>query len=203
MQLEIELKLTINPNDAKQLSQHPFILQHLQGAPHYYDLVSTYFDTPDQRLRKHGWSLRVREWNGEHIQTLKSAGKQIGDLHHRHEWDQPINDTKPDIQLFTNDQLRQQIIEIINDQPLIVLFTTQFKRTQWDLSFADGALIELVLDLGEVVTEHTSDPIHEIELELKKGDPTKLYEIADALRKTIPLTVETRSKAQRGYELCK
>jgi len=201
MELEIELKLTIDPTDTTLVSQHPFILEHLHSAPQYYDLVSIYFDTPDQRLRKHGWSLRVREWNSQYIQTLKSAGEQIGDLHHRHEWDQPISDTTPNIELFAHNELRQKIIALIDNQPLIVLFKTEFKRTQWDLSFTDGAFVELVLDIGVVSTNTIQTPINEIELELKKGTPSKLYEIADVLRKTIPLTVETRSKAQRGYEL--
>lgn len=203
MHLEIELKLTIDPAHAKELEQHPFILEHLHGGLQHYHLISTYYDTPDLRLRKHGWSLRVREWNGEHVQTLKSAGEQIGDLHHRHEWDQPIIGTVPQIEFFKDEKLRQEVNAIIADQPLQIIFKTEFKRTQWDLKFTDGGFVELVLDLGEVSTGQIHNPINEIELELKTGDPAKLYEIADVLRKTIPLTVETRSKAERGYQLCK
>lgn len=203
MQLEIELKLKITPEDAKQLDHHPFILEHLQGDPQYYDLVSTYFDTPDHRLQNNGWSLRVREWDGQHVQTLKSAGEQLDDLHHRHEWDQPIEGTTPNLQLFADNQLREQIMQLIGEQPLLVLFKTKFIRKQWDLKFPDGAFVELVLDLGEVDTGTTRDPLNEIELELKTGEPTKLNEIANVLRQTIPLTVETRSKAERGYRLCK
>ena len=36
-------------------------------------LVSTYFDTPKQRLRRHGLTLRVRNSDGEFRQTVKSA----------------------------------------------------------------------------------------------------------------------------------
>lgn len=202
MQLEIELKLTIRPEDASLFDQHPFILEHLQGQPQYYDLVSTYFDTSDHRLQKNGWSLRVREWGGQYIQTLKSAGEQIEDLHHRHEWDQPIEGTTPNLQWFTQNELREHITRLIGDQPLITLFKTKFIRKQWDLKFPDGAFVELVLDLGEVDTGTRRDALHEIELELKTGNPNKLNEIADILRQTIPLTVETRSKAERGYRLC-
>jgi inorganic triphosphatase YgiF len=202
MQLEIELKLTIHPENAKLLDQHPFILGHLASTPQYYDLLSTYFDTTDCCLQKNGWSLRVREWDGQYIQTLKSSGKQIDDLHHRHEWDQPIQDTNPNLELFENNALRQQITQLIHQKPLVVLFQTRFIRKQWDLKFPDGAFVELVLDQGKVTTNNHHEPISEIEIELKTGNPNKLNEIADILRQTIPLTVETRSKAERGYQLC-
>ena len=35
----------------------------------------------------------------------------------------------------------------------------------------------------------------------EQGDSQQLYTIAEQLKSTIPLTVETRSKAERGYLL--
>jgi triphosphatase len=146
-------------------------------------------------------SLRIREAGGRTIQTLKTTGKQQGQLHHRHEWDQPIDSTHPTIHAFKDKDISKRLDRIIGKQPLIELFHTNFKRTQWNLMTEDNTQIELVLDQGIVSTATHHMPLHEIELELKKGDPCQLTKLAECFKQTIPLTFETRSKAQRGYSL--
>jgi inorganic triphosphatase YgiF len=80
------------------------------------------------------------------------------------------------------------------------LFHTDFQRSSWSLN-TEGTQIELVLDQGLVKTVTNQAVLHEIELELKQGDSQQLYKIAELLKSTIPLNVETRSKAERGYLL--
>jgi len=204
MFLEIELKLSIDP-DPKHIAllfNHPLLTQSTPFSEH---LVSRYFDTPTLCLWHQGLSLRLREAEGRTVQTLKTAGEQIGDLHHRHEWDQPIAGPLPAIHDFADKKVSEKLDAIIGKQPLIELFHTCFNRTQWDLHTqplsGSTTQIELVLDQGTVNTAVQHAPLHEIELELKKGDVNQIYKIADILKQTIPLTVETRSKAQRGYLL--
>jgi triphosphatase len=223
MLLEIELKLNINPDPrhVDLLFNHALLAQ---SSPLSVYLISRYFDTPDLSLWRQGLSLRLREEEDRTIQTLKTTGKQIGDLHHRHEWDQPIADSFPDIHAFEDKAVSEKLDAIIEKRPLIELFHTSFNRTQWNLrrppsnslcnkqtgavslcenqpSEDEDTHIELVLDRGSVNTVLQHLPLHEIELELKQGDTNQLYEIAAILKKTIPLTLETRSKAQRGYLL--
>src|SRR5437588_113897 len=45
------------------------------------------------------------------------------------------------------------------------------------------------------------EPISEIELELKDGDATVLYDLAAQLLEVAPLRIEARSKSERGYQL--
>jgi len=204
MFLEIELKLSIDPDPQHiaLLLNHPLLTQTTPLSEH---LVSRYFDTPTLCLWHQGLSLRLREAEGRTIQTLKTAGEQIGDLHHRHEWDQPIVGPHPVIHAFKDQKISEKLDTIIGKQPLIELFHTRFNRTQWNLHMQplleNNTQIELVLDQGTVNTAVQHAPLHEIELELKQGDANQIYKIAEILKQTIPLTVETRSKAQRGYLL--
>lgn len=200
MFLEIELKLSLRPEDTAQFYAHPIIAQATQ-VPETTHLISRYFDTPQLTLWQNGLSLRIREAEGRTIQTLKSRGQQIGDLHHRHEWDQPVPGTQLEIQAFNDAEVVKTLRQLLSHQPLIELFYTSFQRTQWNLSVGQDNQVELVLDQGAVHTAFRQSPIHEIELELKQGDEQQLYTLAAQLKETIPLLLETRSKAERGYTL--
>lgn len=200
--LEIELKLRIAPADVDQVSTHPVIVDFGEGEPSQYQISNIYFDTPNFDLKQHGYALRVRQVAGKILQTVKSAGVQHGDLYHRQEWEQEIFQPIPDVTLVPDESLRELLMTVTDKAPLLPHFETKFLRTNWDLLLPDVTKIEFSLDQGVVQTDNLSEPICELELELKTGDSNKLYEIADALRKTIPLTVELRSKAERGYWLC-
>ncbi len=64
-----------------------------------------------------------------------------------------------------------------------------------------GAQIELCMDQGEVRTGPRSLPICELELELKSGEPKRLFELALAILEIVPFELETVSKAEQGYRL--
>ncbi|MEN9917252.1 MAG: hypothetical protein RLY40_1184 [Pseudomonadota bacterium] len=201
MFLEIELKLSIAPEDVNLLHQHPLLLRTSTQVISVEQLISRYFDSSDLALWQQGLSMRVREAAGRTIQTLKTTGKQIGDLQHRHEWDQPVTQNIPNIEQFTDPKLIAKLQTILGSKPLLELFHTDFQRSSWNLTTETGTQIELVLDQGLVKTADKQAVLHEIELELKQGDSQELYTIAELLKQTIPLNVETRSKAERGYLL--
>lgn len=201
MFLEIELKLSIAPEDVNLLYRHPLLQRSSTQVISVEQLVSRYFDTSDLALWQKGLSMRVREAAGRTIQTLKTSGKQIGDLQHRHEWDQPVTQNVPNIEQFTDPKLIAKLQTILSNKPLLELFHTDYQRSSWNLNTENGTQIELVLDQGLVKTTHQQAVLHELELELKKGDSQELYKIAEFLKQTIPLSVETRSKAERGYLL--
>jgi triphosphatase len=201
MFLEIELKLSIAPTDTGLLYRHPLLLRLNNLPPSSEQLVSRYFDTPNLSLWRQGLSLRMRESEGRTIQTLKTAGEQIGELHHRHEWEQVIQGELPAVHAFEDKEISKKLDYIIGKQAIIELFHTRFERVQWNVTTESGTEIELVLDQGEVRTINRHMPLHEIELELKQGDPDQLYKVAALLKESIPLTLETRSKAERGYLL--
>ncbi len=77
--------------------------------------------------------------------------------------------------------------------------------TEWQLAMADGSLVEMALDRGVLrandITQltHPTLPISEVELELKSGHASQLFELALRLQANIPLHIENTSKAQQGY----
>lgn len=64
-----------------------------------------------------------------------------------------------------------------------------------------SAVIEVVLDRGEVRSEERSSFIHELEFELKTGDPAALFDLAHELDAIAPLRLGVLTKAERGYML--
>lgn len=66
---------------------------------------------------------------------------------------------------------------------------------------ADGTAIEAVYDQGTIIAGDAREPVHELELELRQGQPVALYQLALALHAATPLMVIKDSKAERGYRL--
>ena len=64
-----------------------------------------------------------------------------------------------------------------------------------------GADIEVALDEGFLFAGKRREPTHEIELELKAGEPAALFEFGLALVDALPLTRSVLSKAKRAAEL--
>jgi len=86
---------------------------------------------------------------------------------------------------------------------LCARFTTRVRRTVFTLKPDASTQIDGALDEGEIRTADgkSVEPISEIELLLKNGDPAVLYGTALGLLDIAPLRLEIRSKAQRGYRL--
>jgi len=81
------------------------------------------------------------------------------------------------------------------------VFRTEVTRTQHILSPAAGATVELALDDGIVVSNGRSEPLSELEIELKRGPEEVLYRLGLDLLHAAPLSLLVESKAERGYRL--
>ena len=82
-------------------------------------------------------------------------------------------------------------------------FVAAVERTTVPLVFADSTMAMLAVDVGEI---HAASggrklPLCEVEIELESGHAHNLFELARALAADLPLAIETRSKAARGYAL--
>lgn len=198
MDTEIELKFLVSPDVGARL---PTLLQAYQILKQdQQHLANTYFDTADLALRKMDAGLRIRSQNGEMEQTIKLAGNQVGGLHQRPEYNVPLTVHSPDLSLFPA-QIWPEGLDVAQIQSsLQPLFSTDFLRRRW-LLVSDGTEIELALDEGEVQAGEWREPIHELELELVKGDASQLFELAEVLVKAGGLRLGAVSKAKRGYQL--
>ena len=160
--------------------------------------ATTYYDSTDLKLRRHGLNLCVREEEGRCIQTFKSDGFTGGTLISRGEWEDVIASDRPD---FTAPETGPRLREAITPDELRPLFKTIVQRTAIALEPRPLTRIEMAIDEGEIRDGNISESISEIELELKSGDPAAIYDIALHLLKVAPLRIETRSKSERGYRL--
>ena len=196
MNVEIELKLRVPHSSLARLGRHPL----LKSGKRAVGLCSIYFDTPGLELKSKAIALRLRKEGRNWVQTFKGGGGVLAGVHTRNEWEFPVSKGSPDftklddpflIGIFSDETLRRNL------EPI---FFTEFSRKTVPVEY-DGSVIEYCLDRGRVVSNEREEPISEIELELKSGNPSALFEFALELQKTAPLFVEGTSKAERGYSL--
>lgn len=204
--MEVELKLLVTSQDAEALRQHPLLKGYATSKPHEQKISDTYFDTPDLLIRRCNAGLRVRRVGNDWVQTLKGGGSVNGGLHSRHEWESQVAGPAPDLAVL-RDVVDHKAVwgrmlcsRVVEDQ-LLPIFTTQVKRMVWELRLPQGDEVECVLDQGNLERDDKKIPISEIELELKSGDPTHLFDFALALQQDIPMQIGNLSKADRGYAL--
>ncbi|MCB5189167.1 CHAD domain-containing protein [Methylobacillus arboreus] len=195
---EIELKLRIAKADIPRLRRHASIRKHIAEKAITRRLVSTYYDTDDLQLFDQRVSLRVRRMSGGWFQAVKAAGHSLAGLHQRLEWEDIISRGEPDYTKITDPSLIPIFDQPALRQALRPIFTTDMRRTEWQLNY-HGSHIELSLDDGLLIVGDKQQPLIEIELELKQGNIAHLFALALELQADIPLSIENVSKAQRGY----
>lgn len=140
------------------------------------------------------------------MQTLKIDGQAVAGVHQRQEWESKVDGPVPDL-----DALRKLVGQKSDYAKLIRKFSkpdllhrtfaTQVKRTVWELRLPDGDEVECVIDEGNIEYGSSKAPIGELELELKSGEPKRLFDLALQLQQDIPLHIGNLSKADRGYGL--
>lgn len=198
MAQEIELKFIVNHDGVETLRNHLNTLsaEHIPASP----LLNIYYETPDNWLRQHDMGLRIRGNNGRYEMTIKIAGRVVGGLHQRPEYNIELSQPELDLSLFPAEvwpqgELPAQLAEQV--QPL---FSTDFQREKW-LVDVGASRIEIALDRGEVKAGDEQEPIGELELELLSGDTQDLLKLARQLVNLEVLRQGSLSKAARGYHL--
>ncbi|MDK9356385.1 inorganic triphosphatase [Lelliottia sp. V106_10] len=198
MAQEIELKFIVEKGSVDALRTH---LNQLTAEHHEpVQLLNIYYETADNWLRSHDMGLRIRGANGRYEMTMKIAGRVVGGLHQRPEYN--IDIEKPELELsrlpadvWPNGELPDGLSDQV--QPL---FSTDFWREKW-LVNEGKSRIEIALDLGEVKAGEFQEPICELELELLEGNADDVLKLARKLVGQSGLRQGSLSKAARGYHL--
>jgi inorganic triphosphatase YgiF len=196
---EVELKLAVKAQDLAR-ARDILLGRSGQAPAPPTTLVSVYYDTPKRSLARRDLLLRVRKHGRRYIQTVKGRAPGGVDLLARAEWEDAIGSERPDLAAPHGGPALQRAAK---DGELRPLFKTVVRRTTIALEPGSSTRIEAALDDGEVraLDGDAAEPISEIELELKNGSPAVLYDMALRLLDAVPLRIETRSKAERGYDL--
>ncbi len=201
MTVEIELKFMATPEAIAALPERLTSWPSQHYAPQ--TLTNIYFETADNRLRQHDMGLRIRGYDGRYEMTMKTGGKVVGGLHQRPEYNVDIDSDKLDLARFPTDIWPEgwDIAEL--QTALTPLFRTDFTREKWVITYGESE-IELALDQGAISSTHAgelSEPLSEIELELKQGNQADLLALAAELAPIGGLRQSNLSKAARGYHL--
>ena len=195
MATEIELKLQLTPQVARQLPAHPLLAGIKTQRQH---LLNTYYDTPGLELHARRLAVRFRKKGWQWLLTVKSAEPASGGLAMRSEWETAAHPGEFDFSHVDNPELK---IFLDNAAPqLQPIFTTDFRRTVWHVPFGES-LIEMGVDRGSVQSEGRRLPICEVELELISGNMADIFGLTRELQNTLDLLPAVASKAERGFAL--
>jgi len=196
---ELALKLATQPNHLPALKR---ALEDTgaRPAPGASLLASTYYDSADRKLRRQDLVFCVEERDARHVQALRGSGAANGNGGPHAGWSDPIADGRPDP---TAPETGARLQAAMVGDELQPLFKSKVRRTLFKLDANPDIEIAAALDEGEIQAAESScaEPVCELGLELKRGEPTALYDMALRLLDVAPLRIETLSASERGYRL--
>ncbi|PIT00847.1 hypothetical protein TSA1_08780 [Bradyrhizobium nitroreducens] len=194
---EIELKLLVDAHRIADFDAAPVIAANARNKGVRKHLKSVYYDTPERALRRNGLSLRVRQIGARFVQTVKT--EVADDPLRRGEWEASVPSLAPDLALampFIPEKLRGAL----QAHPLEAVFTADIHRHARMIDLPTGA-VEVAFDQGQLTAGDRSLPVSEIELELKSGSASTIYEVALLLAEQGAVKPSIRSKSARGFDL--
>ena len=193
---EIEVKFKSNPAEWARIKNSPILAPVTEMRTQ--NLRTIYFDTPSDDLRKNGIALRIRKKNrAAAVLGFKSAGKNAEGAFARKEVEVRSPDLQPNLALLAKNTAAD-LICIVGDRPMEAKFETLINR-QTILVGNGGSYIEVAFDKGYIVNGGQRVALAEIELELKSGEETDLYDLAASLAKEFSLRLDFISKAEKGF----
>ena len=199
MMPRVALRLASTAGDLLQLER---ALLKITGADPTVSttLTSTFYDTDAGKLRHDGLALQVRKQNGQYTQIVDRADIKGGLPLTRREWEDVIDRERPDLRAPNSGG---QLPEALSESELRARFTTVVQRTLRILEPDASTQNVGAVDKGEIRTVESgrTEPIYEVELRLKRGDPAALYGTGLRLLEIAPLHIEPRSTADRGSQL--
>lgn len=202
MATEIELKLRLDPSDIGKLAAW---LDQNTDSSQPLSLQNDYFDTPKLALAAAHTALRIRSTQQGYEQTFKVRSASSQGIQVRHEWNWPLVARELDTHLLTLPEVQAQWPSDIALDDLSLLhavFSTDFDRRRWLFhDAARGAVVEIVIDEGQILAGGEQEPLCEIELELQSGSADAMWPLLEDLHKQVPLWLSDISKAERGYRL--
>lgn len=196
--VEVEVKLRADAAGLAAAYQSSYFAA---AVPRERAMRSVYFDTPDFALHRAGIVLRMRhEARGKPLMCMKFDVAQGSALFNRHEIEVPAERSEPDLALFDKKTARR-LKRLLRGLPLEAKFETVVKRRLRTAS-AGGSLIEAAFDEGHIVLpDGRRQPLCELELELKSGAASGLFELARHLVAAHPLRLDVTSKSEKGFAL--
>ena len=206
--MEIELKYLVDSySKIDKIFSDSYIVSIMdEDSEEEIEMEAVYFDTAERRLSREGIIFRVRREGNKIIATLKWNGVSEEGLHKREEINVPVVDEdklrNPDIDIFSQSQMHQTLIDLIGEKELVPVMTMEFVRRQVRID-TGVCICELSADTGEISCGGKTAPISEIELELYSGSDADMEKLGEQLCDKYYLKPGVKSKFKQGLDLLK
>ncbi len=167
------------------------------GRARQVQIEDRYLDTADGALARAGYAVRLRRSPTMTIVSAKSTTPAASALHRREELEGPAG-LSLDPHAWPPSAARALVLEHAGEAPLLELVTVrQLRRTR---TLADeSAEVELSVDeVAVVVAGRAVDHFVELEVELRRGEPSALDTLAAILAADPDLAPEKASKLDRA-----
>lgn len=189
MGIEFELKFRATPEILAAIERDT------QGKKTLFRMATTYYDTPDRKLKQVKYTLRRRLENGKSVCTLKTPADTLG----RREYE---------LECETIEEALEKLCKL-PELPELAALThggvrrvcgARFQRRAITVSW-EGCTVELALDEGVLTGGGVELPLCELEVELKEGSREQATLYAQLLAAKYCLEPEKLSKFQRATML--
>ncbi|PSJ39066.1 CYTH and CHAD domain-containing protein [Allosphingosinicella deserti] len=193
---EIELKLELSEAGARALRTAGVLAG---TAPSTARQTTIYYDTAKRALARRGMTLRLRRSGGRVIQTIKQARGDAAGLFARAEYEEDVAGPGLDFDAIDRTPIGSSIGAKRRGK-LEPVVTSTVERSVWLLDHA-GSALEVNLDEGIIVAGGTEQPLRELEIELKRGAPDAILDLARAIARDVDISIGVLTKAERGFAL--
>jgi triphosphatase len=191
---EIELKLLFAESELPKVTA--LVATDARHVEHQF-IRTVYFDTQKHDLWKRGFTLRVRAAGNGYEQGIKRI--QSSSIA-RTECEEEVAGPGPDLRRLKASPLARFASQSNDSRRLHPVFETGTDRTTFALG-SETRLIEASIDRGQIRAGAAKLGICELELELKHGAASDLFNLASRFVSQALLRPNTISKAERGYLL--
>lgn len=169
-------------------------------------LQAHYFDTADGLLARHAVALRMRREGELWVQTLKASSRHGAARLEDNAEIEVKEGTTPtlDIDRHRGSPADERLREVLGAGATVhEVYRTEVLRHTQLLHAADGLLVELAFDEGQVIAGSATHPLCEIEFELKAGPLAGLFALVGPWVDAHGLWLDSVTKAERGFLLAR
>ncbi len=191
MGVEFELKYSAQPQQQEQIQRD--LLQQYQC----FRMQTVYYDTPSGALSQRHITLRCRMENDTAVCTVKTPISGYG----RGEWDCLCTDIAESIPKLIEAGAPEMLAQL-TAEGLQEVCGARFTRHAASVTLGD-TVVEIALDQGVLTGGGREQPLCEVEVELKSGNPETAIAFGMQLKKQYDLTPQKKSKFRRALDLAK
>ena len=197
---DLRIKFELAPDAAARLRDRLAESHSEKKAARSDTLNSIYYDTDKRSLYEAGLSLRARQNGAGHqVQLMEFSNGATHYAPDRVEWEETVFTERPDFTIVSAHPYPSVLSEKVR-HALKPVFKTRTKRTSHLIS-RGGSAIALTVDDHKLDAGDQSATFSEVEVALKHGEPSELFQFVWALDETVPLRLAVEGEGARGYRL--